>query len=125
MNCLAHFAINTDDVESTRAFYEAVFGWKFNAYGPPGFYQIDTGSDPVTPIGALQQRRALVPGVQTRGFECTIAVASLDRTEALLREHGAKIVLARSTIPQVGHLLFFEDPGGNFVGAMEFDRSAE
>jgi predicted enzyme related to lactoylglutathione lyase len=125
MNSLAHFAINTDNVEATRAFYEAVFAWKFQPYGPPDFYQIDTGSGPVTLIGALQQRRALVPGVQTRGFECTIAVASLDKTERLLREHGAKIVLERSTIPQVGHLLFFEDPGGNFVGVIEFDPSPE
>ena len=122
MNPLAHFAINTDDVETTRAFYEAVFGWKFNSLGPPGFYQIDTGSEPVTLVGALQKRRALVPGVQTRGFECTIAVPSLGKTEALLREMGARIVLERSTIPSVGQLLFFEDPGGNFVGAIEFDR---
>ena len=125
MNNLAHFAINTDDVEATREFYEAVFGWKFNPWGPPGFYQIDTGSGPVTLIGALQKRRALIPGVQTHGFECTVAVASLDQTEARLRKRGAKIVLERSTIPQVGHLLFFEDPGGNFVGAMEFDRASE
>ncbi len=66
-----------------------------------------------------------LPDVQTRGFECTIAVASLDQTEALLRKRGANIVLERCTIPQVGHLLFFEDPGGNLVGAMEFDRSSE
>ncbi len=125
MNSLAHFAINTDDVEATRAFYEAVFGWTFRAYGPPGFYQIDTGSDPVALMGALQQRRALVRGVKTRGFECTIAVASLDKTEALLRGRGAPIVLERSTIPGVGHLLFFEDPGGNFAGVIEFDRAAE
>ena len=104
---------------------EAVFGWKFNPWGPPGFYQIDTGSEPVTLFGALQRRRALIAGVQTHGFECTIAVASLDQTEALLRERGTKIVLERSTIPQVGHLLFFEDPGGNFVGATEFDRASE
>jgi predicted enzyme related to lactoylglutathione lyase len=125
MNHLAHFAINTDDVEATREFYEAVFGWKFNPWGPPGFYQIDTGSEPVTLIGALQKRRALIPGIQTHGFECTVAVPSLDQTEARLRESGARIVLERSTIPQVGHLLFFEDPGGNFVGAMEFDRASE
>jgi len=125
MNHVAHFAINTDNVESTRAFYEEVFGWKFKPYGPPGFYQIDTGAERVALLGALQKRRALVPGVHTRGFECTIAVVSLSRTEALLREHDAKIVLERSTIPQVGHLLFFEDPGGNFVGAIEFDSSSE
>lgn len=125
MNHLAHFAINTDDVEATRAFYEVVFGWKFNPYGPPGYYQIDTGSEPVTMIGGLQKRRTLVAGVETRGFECTIAVTSLKLTETLLQQHGARIVLEPSTIPHVGHLLFFEDPGGNFVGAMEFDRSAE
>ena len=125
MNHLAHFAINTDDVEATRAFYEAVFGWKFKAYGPPGFYQIDMGAEAATVIGALQQRRALVPGVQTHGYECTIAVASLEKTEVLLRKQGAKIVLERSTIPHVGHLLFFEDPGGNFVGAIEFDAGSE
>jgi len=125
MNHIAHFAINTDHVEETRAFYETIFGWKFSAYGPPGFYQIDTGSEPVKLIGALQERRALVPAVQTRAFECTIAVASLDKTEGLLRKQGAKIVLDRSTIPHVGHLLFFEDPGGNFVGAIEFDQAAE
>jgi predicted enzyme related to lactoylglutathione lyase len=125
MNHVAHFAINADDVEATREFYEAIFGWKFNPWGPPGFYQIDTGSEPVTMIGALQKRRALIPGVQTHGFECTVAVSSLDQTEARLRERGARIVLERSTIPQVGHLLFFEDPGGNFVGAMEFDRASE
>ena len=125
MNNLAHFAINTDDVEATRAFYEAIFGWKFNPYGPPDYYQIDTGSAPVTLIGGLQKRRALVPGVQTRGFECTIAVLSIQETEARLKRRKANIVLERSTIPQIGHLLFFEDPGGNFVGAMEYDRAAE
>ena len=125
MNPLAHFAINTDDVEATRAFYEAVFGWKFIPYGPSGYHQIDTGSEPVTLIGGLQKRRSLLPGVQTRGFECTLAVASLNATEALLRERNAAILLERSTLPQVGHLLFFEDPGGNLVGTTKFDGSAE
>ena len=32
---LAHFAINADDVARAQGFYEAVFGWKFNAWGPP------------------------------------------------------------------------------------------
>jgi predicted enzyme related to lactoylglutathione lyase len=41
---LGHFAINADDVPRARRFYEHVFGWKFNAWGPPGFYQIDMGA---------------------------------------------------------------------------------
>jgi len=42
---LAHFAINADDVPRAKKFYEKVFGWKFSAWGPPNFYQIQTGKD--------------------------------------------------------------------------------
>ena len=52
---LAHFAINADDVDKSRAFYTHVFGWKFAPWGPLGFYQIEIPGSPVR--GALQQRR--------------------------------------------------------------------
>ena len=32
---LAAFAIHVDDVDRARAFYEAVFGWVFEPWGPP------------------------------------------------------------------------------------------
>ena len=44
MSQVAHFAINADDVDRARRFYEKVFGWKFQAYGPPGFYMVDEAS---------------------------------------------------------------------------------
>jgi uncharacterized protein len=34
---LRHFAINADDTTRARAFYTGVFGWSFNAWGPPAF----------------------------------------------------------------------------------------
>ena len=38
---ITHFAINADDVGATRAFYEALFGWRFTeAY--PGFWRTTT-----------------------------------------------------------------------------------
>src|SRR5881409_856049 len=76
---LAHFAINADDVPRAKRFYEKVFGWTFSAWGPPDFYQIKTGTDADPGVmGALQKRRELVPGQTTVGFECTIAVESID-----------------------------------------------
>ena len=54
MNSLAHFAINADDVERARKFYEKVFGWKFNSWGPPGFYMIEATGSAV--LGSLQGR---------------------------------------------------------------------
>src|SRR6476660_6709791 len=40
-----HFAINADDMARARRFYERVFGWRFDAWGPPNFFMITTGSD--------------------------------------------------------------------------------
>ena len=122
-NTLAHFAINADDVERARGFYEKVFGWKFNAWGPPGFYMIESKDSPV--LGALQGRRQLVPGQRTVGFECTIAVPSIDKTEAAVKAAGGKVLLERSVIVGVGTLMFFQDPEGNLFGAMQYDRAAE
>ncbi len=118
---IAHFAINTDDIDRSRTFYEKVFGWKFSAWGPPGFYQIEGAGI----RGALQKRRDLVAGQRTLGFECTLAVESIDATEKAVLANGGKVVLARSVIVGVGTLMFFQEPGGNVFGAMQYDERAE
>jgi predicted enzyme related to lactoylglutathione lyase len=122
-NTLAHFAINADDVEKARAFYHQVFGWTFNAWGPPGFYMIEAKDSPV--LGALQSRRELVKGTRTVGFECTFAVDSIDATEKAVKAAGGKVVMERSVIVGVGTLMFFADLDGNVFGAMQYDTRAE
>ena len=121
---LTHFAINTDDVEATQAFYGSVFGWHFRDYGPAGFVQILDESGE-TPMGAIQERRQLLDGEPTRGFECTFGVEDVDLVRERILEAGGRVLMEKSTIPNVGHLLAFEDPGGNPVLVMEYDGSAE
>lgn len=120
---LAHFAINADDVDQSRAFYSKVFGWKFTAWGPPGFYQIEIAGSPVR--GALQQRRELVSGQKMLGLEGTFAVDSIDATEKAVLSAGGKVLMARSVISGVGTLMFFADPSGNAFGAMQYDAQIE
>ncbi len=121
---LTHFAINTDDVDATQAFYASVFGWQFRDYGPPGFVQIlDEAGE--APVGAIQQRRQLLDAEPTRGFECTIGVDDVGEVRARVLAAGGKILMEQFTISKVGHLIAFEDPGGNPVLAMEYDSSAE
>ena len=74
---------------------------------------------------ALQGRRDLVKGTRTIGFECTIAVDSIDATEKAVLGAGGKVALARSVIAGVGTLMFIEDPEGNIFGAMQYDAAAE
>lgn len=116
-NHIRHFAITADDVERARAFYEAAFGWRFNPYGPPGFYRIDTsGGLP----GALQQRAEPLSGVGLRGFECTIGVDDLDDAIGAITRHGGRMLSAPFVIPDVGRLAFFADTEGNRVGVMQY-----
>ncbi len=122
---LSHFAINADDVPASRTFYEAVFGWTFTPWGPPGFFRIKTGTDDEPGVqGAMQQRRDLVAGSPTVGVECTFAVDDVDATARAVRQAGGTILMERFTISGVGHLIFFEDPAGNPIGAMQYDPGA-
>ena len=94
--------------------------------GPPDFYQITTGdADDPGVRGALQRRRDLAPGLRLNSFEPTFAVTDVDATAAALRANGARILMERTTIGGVGHLIFFEDTEGNVAGAMQYDSQAE
>lgn len=121
---LTHFAINTDDVDATQAFYTAVFGWQFQDYGPPGFVQIMDASGSA-PMGAIQQRRQLLDDEPTRGFECTFGVDDVEEVRKRVLAAGGRILMEKFTISKVGTLIAFEDPGGNPALAMEYDDTAE
>ncbi|MYM30531.1 VOC family protein [Duganella sp. CY15W] len=116
---LRHFAINADDVGRARTFYESVFGWRFDPWGPPGFYQIKNAGQGL--LGALQERRELVPGVRVAAYETSMGVDDLRATMAAVEAGGGRIVMQPYRIEGVGELIYFEDTEGNLVGAMQYD----
>ena len=116
-NDIAHFAIHASDCQRAKAFYEGVFGWTFEPWGPPNFWRIHTSPGAIH--GALQQRRGPVTGTGMTGFECTIAVADVDATAKAIEAHGGK-VQQPFVIETVGTLIMFEDTEGNVVGAMQY-----
>lgn len=118
-----HFAIQADDVERARVFYETVFGWRFEPWGPPDFYRIRTGDDADPGIeGALYARHEPNPGTGMRGYRCTIDVADIDKARADVLAHGGKLSHDKSTIVGVGTLIEFLDTEGNLVCAMQYER---
>ena len=116
-----HLALNADDVERAKAFYETVFGWRLEPWGPPEYYQASNAGDGA--IAALQHRRELKPGVPMVGFEVTMAVDNLDATMATIETAGGRILGPPFYIEDVGRLAYFEDTEGNLVGIMQYDRS--
>lgn len=120
---IVHFAIHADDVERARRFYEAVFGWRFEAWGPPGFYDVTTGDGNSPGIhGALHGRDEPLTGSGIRGFTCTVAVDDLARVREAVIAHGGTITYEEIEIPTVGTLTQFLDTEGNELAAMVYDR---
>jgi predicted enzyme related to lactoylglutathione lyase len=119
---LASFAIHVDDVDRARAFYEAVFGWAFEPWGPPGFYLIHTG-DAASPgiQGLMHARQEPRTGSGLNGVEPTFSVDDVDAITALVEANGGRITVPKSVIPTVGVLVRFLDPEGNDIGAMAYD----
>lgn len=122
---LASFAIHADDVQRCRRFYEAVFGWQFQPWGPPDFYLIHTGDAERPGIQGLMHKR-----MEPRGqggpncFECTIAVSDLAAVTAAVKAHGGQVLMDHAPVPTVGLLTKFVDPEGNVVGAMAYERES-
>jgi len=119
---VVHFAIHADDVERARHFYEGVFGWRFDQWGPPGFYEITTGDVDGPGIhGALHARSEPLTGSGTRGFTCTVAVDDLDEIRRRVVALGGRVTFEDVQIPTVGTLVQFLDTEGNEVAAMVYD----
>jgi predicted enzyme related to lactoylglutathione lyase len=124
-NNLTFFAINADDVPRARTFYETVFRWAFEPWGPPGFYLIETEKDGVTAVGgALQERRELVPGHKMLGYECTITVADIDQTIRAIEANGGRLAAPKFHIPTVGTIAYFFDTEGNVAGISQPEKKA-
>jgi predicted enzyme related to lactoylglutathione lyase len=123
-NHLRSFGITADDVARARRFYEAVFGWTFEPWGPPDFYLIHTGPPEDRGVqGLLHARRDPLSGTGMRGFECTIGVEDIDSVIRAIEANGGRITMPKFQIPTVGTGVYFEDPEGNFVGAMQYEAA--
>jgi uncharacterized protein len=120
-NNVVHFAIAADDVDRARRFYEAVFGWRFEAWGPPGFLRIHTGTAENPGIeGALHGRAEPLTGTGMRGFECTVSIDDVAAVRDAVTANGGTVVLDGYEIPTVGTLVQFLDTEGNVVSAMHY-----
>jgi len=117
---IRHVALNADDVQRAKRFYEAVFGWRLEPWGPPDYYQQQPKRDG-EPIIALHGRREFQPGWKMLGLEATLAVDDIAQMKAAVEAAGGRIVAPQFYIDGVGKLFYFADSEGNVLGAMQYD----
>jgi uncharacterized protein len=117
-NPVCHFAIHADDCKRAMSFYESVFKWRFEPWGPPGFWRIHTGQQGVE--GALHQRHEPLTGTGMRGFECSISVRDAESIAGLVAKHGGRVVMPAFLIQGVGTVMKFQDTEGNLASAIQY-----
>src|SRR2546425_6108628 len=101
-NNISFFSIHATDLPAARLFYEQVFGWRFEPWGPPGFYLVHTGDEKNPGLqGLMHKRREPLKGLGMRGFECTIGVDDIDATIQAVEAAGGTLAMQKSRIPTV------------------------
>lgn len=119
-NSVVHFAIYADEPERLIGFYGDVFGWRFEPWGPPGFWRIFTGEGPGMTEGALTQRTGPRGEGTPNAFRCTITVADFDAATRAIEGHGGTLRPPAADIPGVGKVIEFLDPEGNLSCVMRY-----
>jgi|GEM_PF-2086517 len=114
-NPLVMFEWRTRDASRLRAFYNAVFDWKYGEPAPTGWQPVKTG-----------KRNRVESGIVTipsdpnlpSGLICFFGVDDLEKAEERVRAHGGQVVLsARETAN--GRFTLFRDVDFNQVGLWE------
>ena len=91
------------DLEATKEFYSAVFGWEFTDWGP----EYTSFKD-----GRLDGGFAAAPEVATGGPLVVLYATALEEIEARVTESGGRIVREIFEFPG-GRRFHFSDPSGN------------
>ena len=119
---IIHFEINAEEPDRAVEFYEKVFGWKVERWGPVEYWLISTGEEGEPGINGGLARREAGAGPSTVN---TIGVPSVDEFAERVERNGGTIVGPKHAVPGVGWLVYFKDPEGNLFGMMQDDPSAK
>jgi hypothetical protein len=110
-NPLIHWELMVSDPARAKAFYQKVFDWNFKPMGPE-YTLIETGGVG----GGMMQRPPAVPMSSLNSY---FQVPDIDQTLRAAVEAGAKVIVPRTEIPQVGWFAMFLDPDGIAIGVLQ------
>ena len=119
-NPFVHIELNSDNPAAAKAFYAQLFKWEFADSPSPvpgGVYtHIKVGEG--TGGGLLKKP---VPQAPTMWLPYVL-VDSVDETIKKARQLGAKIMVEKMPIPDMGAFGIFVDPSGASIGVWEVIR---
>jgi|LSQX01.2.fsa_nt_gb predicted enzyme related to lactoylglutathione lyase len=109
---LIHFELVADNPEGLADFYRKLFDWKIEKFeGGMDYWNIDTGSMP----GGGMAKREGPEQIQTIYFDVPSIEQHLEKAQQL----GAKVIVEKTPVEQMGWIAQIVDPQGNMIGLWE------
>ena len=126
---VVHFEISADDPEKLGGFYKDLFGWTIQKVpmGEMDYYMVQTVK---TDEKGMPQEPGINGGLTKRMSPEQvpvnyIEVESVDQYLAKAKQLGAKEMMGKSPVPQMGWFALLIDPAGNQFGIWQNDPSAK
>ncbi|HZD12857.1 MAG TPA: VOC family protein [Candidatus Binatus sp.] len=112
---LVHFEIPANDPAKISKFYSQLFGWKFNKWEGQGadempywLIQHKDANDPTDTLGGLFKKQQ----PNQNQFLNYFLVKSIEDSTKQATNLGAKVVMAKQEIPNIGWFSVLTDPEG-------------
>ena len=116
-----HFEIAADNPERAGKFYQNVFGWKIEKWGPVDYWLVTTGEDEEPGInGAITEKNDHVTSTTN-----TIGVGSFEEALKKIIDAGGKQLMPKTAVAGIGYMTYCKDTEGNVFGIMQNDPSAK
>jgi predicted enzyme related to lactoylglutathione lyase len=115
-----HFEISAKDTKRLVKFYQTVFGWRANKFGPMDYWLVEASEDKEIGING-----AISGESKFKGTVNTISVPSYEEATEKIVEAGGKILSPKTAVPRIGYMSYCKDSEGNIFGIMQTDRNAK
>jgi predicted enzyme related to lactoylglutathione lyase len=112
---VTYVEINTPDLDKSRQFFAAAFGWQLQSFATPDYLVAPHGDGPGVDAGLLTSRDGQPRAVPV------IRVASLDDAMQAVSANDGTVVVEPFEIAGVGRGCYVLDPAGCLIGLHEYD----
>lgn len=116
---IVHIELNTDDLDATKAFYEAAFDWSTETMEMDDDMTYTSWRAPNPPGGGLMQRQEGPYTPPATLFY--IQVDDIESAREAITDAGGDLLVEEIAVPEMGVFAVFSDPGG-VVEAVWEDR---
>ena len=129
-----HFEIHVDNPERAIKFYQDVFDWKFQKWGPDDkpYWMVmtaDKGSKEPGINGGLLPRpkecKPLESGAALNAYACTMQVENIDEIIKKIEAAGGKLAMPKFALSGMAWQAYYIDTEGNIFGIHQPDVNAK